>query len=342
MNVVDGSDIDSRLDRDCDVVIVGSGPAGATVARQLARQGVRVVVVEQGPWMEPDEFPEEMFSSLADMFREMAAELTASWPPMPILQGVVVGGSSVVNGAICWKFPEYVYEAWCKQDPALREAIPWERLDGAFDDIKEDLSIGPTSYEKAGRHNQVMADGADALGMEHRPTHLNVEGDGNGARALRGTREGNKMSMDQTYLPDACEHGAEIISCTTAERIERENGEAIGIRGTTSAGGEVRVRADRGVVLAASAIQTPALLLRNGIDHGPVGDNLQAHPGASVMGLFDEKVEMWRGPTQGHETLALRDEGIKLETLGYNPTLAVIRMKKIGRELSRELARMDQ
>ena len=340
MNIVDGSDIDSTLECDCDVVIVGSGPAGATVARQLARQGTDVVIVEQGPYLEPDEFPDDMFSALGGMFRDMAAELTASWPPMPILQGVVVGGSSVVNGAICWQFPEHVYEEWCERDPALREAIPWERLEASFDEIADDLEIGPTDYEEAGRHNQLMADGAEKLGLEHKPTHLNARD--NQGRALRGCRDGSKMSMDQTYLPDACDAGAEIISCTTAERIVRERGRAVGIRGTTSAGGEVRVRAGRGVVIAASAVQSPALLLRNGIDHGPVGENLQAHPGSSVMGLFDEPVEMWRGPTQGHETIALRDEGIKMETLGYNPTLAVMRMKKVGRELSRELARMDR
>ena len=46
MNVVDGAEVTSRLERDCDVVIVGSGPAGATVARTESnlRSGVEDVV----------------------------------------------------------------------------------------------------------------------------------------------------------------------------------------------------------------------------------------------------------------------------------------------------------
>ena len=340
MNVIDGGDVDTRIERTCDVVIVGSGPAGATVARDLARQGCDVVIVEQGPWVEPEDFPDDMFSSLAMFFRDMAAYLTASWPPMPILQGVAVGGSSVINGAICWRLPEYVHEDWCEQDPALRDALPWEQLEADFEQIEEELHIGPTPYEHAGRNNQLMADGAEALGFEHKPTHLNVRG--NCGHGMKGCPQGNKMSMDRTYLPEACEHGAEILSCTTAEEIVRESGRAKEIRGRTPAGGDVRVKARQAVVVAASAIQSPALLMRNGIKHGPIGENLQAHPGSSVMGLFDEEVAMWTGPTQGHETLELRDEGIKMETLGYNPTLAVMRLKSVGEELSRELGRLDR
>ena len=340
MRIVDGRDIETSLERDCDVVVVGSGPAGATVARRLARQGCRVIVVEAGPWLQPSDFPDDMFSSLKMMFREMASSLTSSWPPIPILQGVAVGGSSVINGSICWRLPEYVHREWCERDPALADALPWEEIEATFDGIEEDLHIGPSEYETAGRHNQLMAEGAEKLGYEHKPTDLNVRGDCE--HGMRGCQEGNKMSMDRTYLPQACEKGATIVSSTTVREILREGGRATAVRGLTEGGGEVTVRAERGVVVAASAVQTPALLQHNGITHGPVGENLQAHPGSSVMGLFDEDVEMWRGATQGHETIEFRDEGIKMETLGYNPTLAIMRMKTAGRELAREVARLEQ
>lgn len=339
MNVVDGREVEGRLERECDVVVVGSGPAGATVARDLARRGCSVVIVEQGPWVEPDEMPEDMFEALSMYFRDMAAFLTASWPPMPILQGVAVGGSSVINGSICWRFPEYVHREWSERDPAFADAVPWEQLEADTDQIEEELHVGPTDYAEAGRHNQIMADGAEALGIEHKPTDLNTRG--TCVHGMKGCPEGKKMSMDRTYLPEACGEGAEILSCTTATGIEREGGRAIGIRGRTWEGGRVRVRADRAVAVAASAIQTPALLMHSGIRHGPVGENLQAHPGSSVMGLFDEEIRMWEGPTQGHETLALRDEGIKMETLGYNPTLAVMRMKQLGGDLAREVGRLE-
>ncbi|MGM0559312.1 MAG: GMC oxidoreductase, partial [Myxococcota bacterium] len=164
----------------------------------------------------------------------------------------------------------------------------------------------------------------------------------NCGHGLRGCPQGNKMSMDRTYLPDFCAAGGEILSCATVREILREGGRATGVRAWTPAGGEVVVRAKHAVVVAASAIQTPALLLANGITHGPVGDHLQSHPGASIMGRFDESVQMWNGATQGHEMISLKPEGIKIETLGYSPTLAIMRMKSIGRELADEVARLDE
>ena len=55
---------------------------------------------------------------------------------------------------------------------------------------------------------------------------------------------------------------------------------------------------------------------KSGLNHGPVGDGLAAHPGVSVTGRFAEPVRSWVGATQGHEVTGLRGEGIKLEQDG--------------------------
>ena len=135
--------------------------------------------------------------------------------------------------------------------------------------------------------------------------------------------------------------GAEVLSSVEVEAIEVSGGVAVGVVARADGGGAVRVRARRAVVLAASAIQTPALLLASRIRQGPVGRHLQGHPGVSVSGRFGDAVRAWEGATQGHEVIGLRGEGLKFEALGYGNDLAVTRLPGVGSALAQEMERLD-
>lgn len=337
MIAVDGADVRRDLELDADVVVVGSGPAGAMVARTLARRGVRVVVVEEGPFVRPADMPEDSFSAMAGLYRDMGASLMLGAPPMPFVQGRVVGGTSVVNGAISWRLPEDVHAAWVADDPALGDALPFAELTRLFDAIEADLGIAPTEPTIAGPNNLLLAKGAEALGLEHRPIARNVRGCRGLGRCLQGCPEGNKTSMDRSYLPDAVSHGARIVCNVEVGRVRHARGRAVGVEGRAKGGGTVTVRARRAVVLAASAVQTPVLLIRSGLGGGVVGHGFSAHPGAAVAGRFAEPVRLWEGATQGHEVIGLRKERLKFEALGYDMTLVAARTKGAGRRLVRGL-----
>ncbi len=336
MNVTDGRAITQPHEQAFDVVIVGSGPAGAAVARQLARAGAKVAVVEEGPYVEPAACPESGFQAMAKLYRDLGGVLAMGNAPMPVLQGRAVGGSSVINGAISWRMPRDVHAEWVAKDPPLADALPWETIEATLDDIERDLNIAPTPPDIAGRRNLLMGEGADTLGLEHRPISRNVRGCRGLSRCLQGCPEGHKLSMDQSYLPDAVEHGAVIFSSTTARRVEVEDGTAQGIEAISAAGAKVRLTATRAVVLAASAVQTPALLIKSGLGHGPVGRHFQCHPGVSMAGRFREPAPVWIGATQGHEVIGLRHEGLKFEVLGYDVSILGTRLKTVGRELARD------
>lgn len=341
MQVVDGGQIDADRHFGCDVAVVGSGPAGSAVARQLAGEGVDVVVLEAGRHTPPAEYPDDAFSAMGALYRGLGATVTRGNPPMPYVQGRAVGGTSVINGAISWRLPRDIWQNWCDADPALAEALPWEELGAAMDQIERELSIAPTRAAVSGPNNDLMARGAEALGLAHRRIRRNVSGCQGLGRCLEGCSAGKKLSMDRSYLADAAERGARVFSSVTVDRLIRRKGRAVALEGQADGGGRVRVDAAGAVVLAASAIQTPVLLMRNGIDHGPVGRHFQCHPGASVMGRFAEPVRMWTGATQGHEVTGLREQGIKFEALGLDVALAASRLKSVGTDLMGELQDLD-
>lgn len=296
-------------------------------------------MLEEGPRARPAQLGRDGFYALAHLYRDLGGVVARGRALLPLVQGRAVGGGSLINGAISWRLPEDVRADWVAADPGLGELLDRARLDGIFSDIERDLQIAPTRPEVAGANNLLLAKGAEALGLEHRPISRNTPGCQGRGQCLQGCPIGAKRSMDVTWLAEAEQKGLEILSDTRVTQVLHQGGRVSGVRATTAQG-----RRDfpcRLVVLAASALQTPWLLRRSGLGNRHVGAHLMAHPGASLTGRFVEPVRMWQGATQGHEVIGLRREGIKFEALGYDAVLAAMRTKGVGEQLSRGIADLD-
>lgn len=338
MSHVDGRGLTRPEVREADVVVVGSGPAGSAAAAVLAAAGARVIVVESGPWLHPEDFRASGFHAMATGYRGLGATIALGRAPVPIVQGRLVGGSSPINGAICWRLPRDVYDGWVADDPALAEALPWAEIEAATDAVEARWNVRPTAPEVAGRKNELMARGAEALGLAHRPIRRNVTGCAGLGRCAQGCPRGAKGSADRTHLADALDHGATVISSTEVTRVVVTGGRAVGVEARSASGAPVRLHARHAVVLAASAVQSPALLLRSGLSHGPVGHGFQGHPGVAVSGRFAEPVRAWEGATQGHEVTGLRHEGLKFEVLGYDVSIVASRLGGFGTPFAHAVA----
>ena len=111
----------------------------------------------------------------------------------------------------------------------------------------------------------------------------------------------------KTFLQDAADAGARFVVGARAERILTDDGRASGVQatvthedGSTTA---LTVEAPT-VVVAAGAIESPALLLRSGIGGPAAGKHLRLHPAALVGGVYEQPIEGWIGQIQS----ALSDE----------------------------------
>ncbi len=333
---LDGRSLDGPRSFSAEVVVVGSGPAGATVARALAAAGKDVVVLEEGHAAAPASFVASGLLSMARLYREMGTSMALGNAPMPYLQGMVLGGTSVVNGAISWRMAEETLAAWIEADPSLRDTLDPARVRRHEDALWTRLGIAPTENAVAGAKNLLLARGAAALGVASRPILRNVQGCVGSGRCLQGCPHGAKLSMDRSLLVDAQRDGARILTGMRVDRVLHDGRRAFGVAGTSAGGARFDVKAER-VVLAASAIGTPLLLLRSGLFHGPVGQHLSAHPGVSVTGRFDEPVQNHLGATQGHEVVGWRGEGLKVEALGFDLSILASRVPGYGRAFAERL-----
>ena len=99
----------AQYDRDFteegDVVVVGSGPCGAVVAKELTDAGKRVILVEEGPPFVPSDYELDGGLSMARTMREGGLRTTRG-TVMPTMQAIALGGGSLVNSAICNRAPE--------------------------------------------------------------------------------------------------------------------------------------------------------------------------------------------------------------------------------------------
>jgi len=205
---LDGRQVRAAHADEADVIIVGSGPAGATVARTLSARGARVIVVEEGHEARPQDFAASGVRAMAALYRDMGTSIAFGNVSMPYLQGRVVGGTSVVNGAISWRLPPEILADWAAADPALADALPYAEVAAAEEEIDARLNVRPTDERVAGAKNLLLGRGADVLGVAHRPIRRNVDGCVGEGRCLQGCPHGAKLSMDRTFLPDAVAAGA--------------------------------------------------------------------------------------------------------------------------------------
>lgn len=343
--IVDLPDVAGRavVEDAADYVIVGSGAAGATAARVLTERGRDVVIVEEGQPLPPAARRSDMYSTFRNVWRDMGFQVAEGRAFTPVLQGRCVGGTTVINGAILHRMPEAIHDLWLREHGLTH--LPYSELERVYDVLDRELHVGTAPDAVLGENNRLMRQGVEALGWSGNLIRRNVAACEGAAHCNQGCPNGRKQGMDASFVPYAVARGARVYARCRVERVVSKAGRAVGVKArfreplAGAPGPTLSVHARRGVILAASAIQTPLLLAASGLGgaSGLVGERLQAHPGTGVVAIFDRVVKPWFGATQGYETKHFWHERMKFEAVGMPLELLAARLPGFGPELMRQL-----
>lgn len=295
-----------------DLVVVGSGPGGATAATIAAEAGLKVVVLEAGELIPPAQMTQREEEMLPRLFWQAGARMSADRGTR-IHQGKGVGGSSIHNINLCKRIPEPLLEQWhvSRRLEALRPA-DWAAL---YDEVERLLSVSEVPEALWNRHNQLLRKGVESLGYRGGGLKHNRTGCLGSGFCELGCAYDAKNNAAKVFLPRLMAAGGTVVTHAQAVRVRVQRGRATGVEAAIVDGpamgaiGTLTVEAPW-VCLSGSATGTPALLLRSGVGDpaDETGRRLRLHPAIVVAGDFDEPVRAWEGIPQTYECTELQDE----------------------------------
>jgi choline dehydrogenase len=288
-----------------DYVIVGAGSAGCAMAYRLAEAGRQVIVIEHGgsdagPFIQmPGALSYPMNMSLYDWGYRSEPEPHLNNRELATPRGKVIGGSSSINGMVFVRGHAMDFDHWAEAGAtgwSYADVLPYYRRmetwhGGQANEFRGDS--GPLHVSRGPRKNPLF----HAFVEAGRQAGYEVTGDYNGEKQegfgpMEATIwKGRRWSAANAYLKPALKRANCTLIRAFARKVEIRDGRAVGVEVERSGRTEV-ISARAEVILAASSINTPKLLMLSGIgpaahlaDHGiatvancpGVGANLQDH-----------------------------------------------------------------
>jgi choline dehydrogenase-like flavoprotein len=328
------------IERSYDVVVVGSGAGGGTVAQALAplvREGRRVVVFDKGPRFRDDEFTGRELDMASALYEDGGGFLTADGT-MTLALGSAYGGSTVVYTGTSLLAPERVTRSW--DVPGLDHADVVAR--SRRYEVENNVHLLPDG--EINENNRLFVEGCRGAGYTAHQFPINVKGCLGSSLCNLGCPNAAKQGTNRVQLPRAEREGIEVVTRTEALRVEER---AVVVRvlekpplakGLPSewVPGEYRVRAGI-VILAAGAVGTPALLLRSALPGLPsrVGLGFTCHPAQILVAEHARPITNDVGHPKSYYLDRASEEGYLLETCMYFPFVTAKNLVGFGEAHSR-------
>ena len=316
-------------DEEVDLLIVGCGAGGAVLAQRLARAGWRIVVLERGPFWDPDE----------DWVSDEEGSQHLYWTDKRIIGGADpvelgknnsghgVGGSMIHYAGYTPRFHPSDFETRTRDGVGYDWPISYQDLKKHYERVERELPVAgqdwpwgdPHSYPHAphpigGAAERAWA-GALAHGIEMRVGPVAITNGVFGNRphciyrgfCVQGCKVNAKASPLVTHVPDAIEHGAEIRADSMAVRIELDETtrKVTGVTYVEVKTGRERFQGAAAVCVAGYSIESPRLLLNSAAKRFPhglgnnddqVGRYVMVQGATQVAGRFPELLRMYKAP----------------------------------------------
>ena len=282
-----------------DAIVVGSGPGGATVARELSRRGAKVLLLERGG-----------NAPLKDGLFAAAS----------VLNAVSVGDALTSGRALTTGGTTAVYLGATVRPPIDLFRTLGIDLTRELEEAEQELPLAPLADALLRPQSLKLRDTAAALGYKLYTSRMLVDQ----SKCTTGYTHAAKWTA-RSYVQEAVENGATLVNWARAFRVLVEDGRAIGVEYEHGKSKKKEMRQAYGskIILAAGGAATPILLRTSGVRNIADG-GFYCHPSVAVYGTSPLKGHDGFGGTWG----LLLDDGIRIGDANFDRTL--YRMVMLG------------
>ncbi|WP_373236026.1 GMC family oxidoreductase [Cohaesibacter celericrescens] len=331
------------LNDDSVVVIVGTGAGGGVLANELAQKGVKVVSLEAGKRLLPEDYINDEWDAFGQLSWLDARTTSGDWrvakdfPGLPAWIVKAVGGTSIHWAGASLRFQKHEWKAQSTYgDIEGANLLDWpidqDEMAPWYDKAEEKLGVTRTGDRPGlpGNNNyKVLEKGAKTLGYKEVHT---------GNMAINSLERDDRLACQQTgFCFQGCKWGAKWSAAYTdipqgeatgnlevrdqSHALKIEHNDAGKVTGVlyVDQDGKQQFQKARIVCVAGNSIESPRLLLNSAStmfpdglanSSGQVGRNYMRHTTGSVYAVFDKPVKMWRGTTMA---------GIVQDEAGHDP-----------------------
>ena len=327
--------------RSYDVVIVGSGAGGGTVAQELSplcRDGVRIAVLEKGPKLRDEEFTGRELEMAQALYENSGGFLTAE-RTMTLAFGCAYGGSTAVYTGTSLLPPQRIVERWNVPQLTFTDLEQRARKFAVENNVHllEDGLIN--------ENNRLFVEGCRGLNYRVQQFPVNLKGCRGSSLCNLGCPNQAKQGTDRVQLPRAEGNGVEVITRCEVLRIgektilARVHAKPAGGKGEPSfwEPGEYQIDA-KVIVVCAGAVNSPALLMRSGLARKlpRLGHGFTCHPAVIMVAEHNRAITNFVGhPKSFYLDQFAESDRFLLETCMYFPFTTAKAMAGFGKEHSR-------
>lgn len=328
-----------------DIVIVGSGAGGGTVAKELSRlaaKGLRIAVLEWGPKLREDEFTGRELEMASRLYFDAGGFLTRD-KSMTLAFAKLYGGSTVVYTGTSLTLPKETHERWGV--PGLE----YDDLRRRSEKYLTENNVHKLDPSLVNDNNRLFREACEKLGYRVEQFPINVKGCHGAGLCNLGCPNAAKQGTNRVQLPEAERNGVTVVTNCKVDTVEdhwihaQVKNPGFGEPSVWEEG-HYRIRAET-VVVCAGAINSPALLLRSGMGEKlpALGRYFTAHPALILVGQHEQAITNYSGHPKSYYCDEFTEtKGFLLETCMYFPFVTAKNLAGFGEEHSALLRHMDR